>query len=83
MLEKSNPNFRLICTMTAMPQSQKEWTGETGFISKEMLAKHLTNLQGPVYYIAGPPAMVGGMRKMLVGAGIDEDDIRTEEFGGY
>jgi Na+-transporting NADH:ubiquinone oxidoreductase subunit NqrF len=69
--------------MTAMPQSQKEWTGETGFISKEMLAKHLTNLQGPVYYIAGPPAMVGGMRKMLVGAGIDEDDIRTEEFGGY
>jgi hypothetical protein len=24
-----------------------------------------------------------GMRKMLLGAGMDEDDIRTEEFGGY
>jgi ferredoxin-NADP reductase len=83
MLEKSNPNFQLICTMTEMPQSQKGWTGETGLIDKEMLSKYLTTLQGPIYYSAGPPAMVTGMRKMLVGAGVDEDDIRTEEFGGY
>jgi ferredoxin-NADP reductase len=83
MLEKSNPTFQLICTMTAMPQSQKGWKGETGLIDKEMLSRHLTTLQGPIYYSAGPPAMVTGMRKMLVGAGVDEDDIRTEDFGGY
>jgi ferredoxin-NADP reductase len=82
-LEKSNPNFQLVCTMTAMPQSRKEWKGETGLIDKKMLSRHLTNLQGPIYYVAGPPAMVAGMRKMLVGANVDEDDIRTEEFGGY
>ena len=83
MLEKSNPNFQLISTMTAMPRSQEEWKGETGLIDKEMLSRYLTTLQGPVYYSAGPPAMVTGMRKMLVGAGVDEDDIRTEEFAGY
>jgi len=83
MLEKSNPDFQLICTMTAMPQSQKEWKGETGLIDKEMLSRHLTTLREPIYYSAGPPAMVAGMREMLVGAGVDEDDIRTEEFGGY
>ncbi|MBZ5548578.1 MAG: FAD-dependent oxidoreductase [Acidobacteriia bacterium] len=83
ILEKSNPNFQLICTMTEMLQSQKEWKGETGLINKEMLSRHLTNLQGPIYYVAGPPAMVAAMRKMLAGAGVDEDDIRTEEFGGY
>jgi hypothetical protein len=33
--------------------------------------------------IAGPPAMVSGMRKMLVASGVGEDDIRTEEFAGY
>jgi ferredoxin-NADP reductase len=82
-LEKSNPNFQLVCTMTAMSQSQKEWKGETGLIDKEMLSRHLTTLRGPIYYSAGPPAMVAGMREMLVGAGVDEDDIRTEEFGGY
>lgn len=83
VLETSNPNFRLICTMTEMAQSKTEWKGETGLIDKEMLSRHLTTLQGPIYYSAGPPAMVTAMRKVLVGAGVDEDDIRTEEFGGY
>lgn len=83
MLEKTNPNFQLVCTMTEMSKSKKEWKGETGLISQEMLSRHLTNLQGPIYYVAGPPAMVAAMREMLVDANVDEDDIRTEEFGGY
>ena len=82
-LEKSNPDFQLICTMTEVLKSQKEWNGETELINKEMLSRHLPSLQGPIYYVAGPPAMVTGMRKMLVGAGVDEDDVRSEEFAGY
>jgi ferredoxin-NADP reductase len=83
MLETSNPNFKLVCTMTKMEQSQSEWQGETGSINEEMLSRHLTNLQGPIYYVAGPPALVAGMRQMLVGANVDEDDIRSEDFAGY
>src|SRR6266567_3722861 len=83
MLEKTNPNFQLLCTMTEMSKSKKEWKEETGLINREMLSRHLTNLQGPIYYIAGPPAMVAGLRKMLVAANVDEDDIRTEDFAGY
>jgi len=82
-LEKTNPNFQLVCTVTEMSKSKKEWKGETGRINQEMLSRHLTNLQGPIYYIAGPPAMVAGLRKMLVAANVDEDDIRTEDFAGY
>jgi ferredoxin-NADP reductase len=37
----------------------------------------------PIYYIAGPPAMVVSMRQMLIEAGANRDDIRTEEFSGY
>jgi ferredoxin-NADP reductase len=81
--EKTNPNFRLIATMTDMSRSQRDWNDETGFISREMLSRYLDKLQGPIYYIAGPPAMVAAMRKMLVEAAADEDDIRTEEFAGY
>ena len=55
MLEKSNPNFQLICTMSEMLMSHKEWKGETGLISKEMLSRYLINLRGPIYYVAGPP----------------------------
>lgn len=82
-LEKTNPNFRLIATMTQMSNSKKKWNGETGRIDKEMLSRYLSELYGPIFYIAGPPAMVTGMRKMLVASGVNEDDIRTEEFAGY
>jgi len=82
-LETTNPNFRLICTMTEMSKSKKEWKGETALIDKEMLSRHLPILQGPIYYIAGPPAMVVAMRQTLVKAGVEEDDIRAEEFSGY
>lgn len=82
-LTKSNPNFHLVLTMTEMSRSSKPWTGETSFINGEMLKKNLPSLQGPIYYIAGPPAMVTAMRQMLVQANVDEDDIRTEEFAGY
>ncbi len=80
---KQNPNFHLIATMTEMDKSHREWKGETRFINKDMLAKYLPSLQGPIYYLAGPPAMVAAMRRMLTEAGVDEDDIRTEEFSGY
>ncbi len=80
---KQHPNFHLIATMAEMEKSQREWKGETGFINKEMLTKHLPTLQGPIYYLAGPPAMVAAMRQILTEAGVDEDDIRTEEFSGY
>ena len=82
-LEKTNPNFRFIATMTDMPRSKKTWNGETGRINKEMLSRYLNDLRGPIYYVAGPPAMVGGLREMLVASGVDEDDIRTDEFAGY
>ena len=82
-LTKQNPNFRFIPTMSEMEKSQREWGGENGFINREMLIRHVASLQGPVYYLAGPPAMVGAMRQMLVAAGAEEDDIRTEEFSGY
>ena len=82
-LAKANPNFQFIPSMTAMEKSSQKWSGETGFINQGMLARHLPSLQGPIYYVAGPPAMVAAMRQMLTAAGVDEDDVRTEEFAGY
>jgi len=69
--------------MTDMQHSHRSWTGETGFIDQNMVRRYPPSTQGSIYYIAGPPAMVAAMRQMLVGAGVGEDDIRTEEFAGY
>ena len=83
VLEKTNSNFHLIPTMTDLTHSQSKWAGETGFVSKEMLARHVRDPQAPIYYIAGPPAMVAAMQEMLVTSGIDEDNLRVEGFAGY
>ena len=83
-LEKSNPNFQLVCTMTAMPQSQKEWKGETGLIRQRDVVETSDHAAGThLLQLPGLPPWLLGMRKMLVGAGVDEDDVRTEEFAGY
>jgi ferredoxin-NADP reductase len=82
-LEKHNANYKFIGTMTGMEKSRLPWQGERGVINKEMLDKHLKDAASPIYYIVGPPGMVKGLHSMLQAAGIDDDDLRTEEFTGY
>lgn len=91
------PKFRFMPIVTR-PELAPTWTGETGHIDGPMLDRHLARLgggggeatpdgnvtgPGPIYYVAGPAAMVAASRAMLVAHGIDEDDIRGEEFTGY
>lgn len=82
-LQKENPNFRLIATMTEMEESHKQWQGERGIIDSKMLSRYLKGVENAVYYIAGPTAMVKGLHDVLNTVGIDDDDIRIEEFTGY
>ncbi len=82
-LERRNPNYRFVGTMTDMARSLKPWQGETGLLDDKMLARHLEGAESPIYYIAGPSGMVTGLRTVLNRAGVDDDDIRAEEFSGY
>lgn len=82
-LATQNPHFTFVPTMTDMEKSAQTWTGEHGYITAEMLTKYVSLEDKPVFYMAGPPAMVTAMRTMLNSAGVSNDDIRTEEFTGY
>jgi len=82
-LERENRNYRFVATMTAMARSRRAWDGETGLLNEEMLSKYLAAAPSPIYYVAGPSGMVKGLRETLSKAGVDDDDIRTEEFAGY
>ena len=64
-LVRENPNFTFIPTMTQMRGSRLPWTGEIGYIDHPLIVKYLQSdalsgktLLGPIYYVAGPPAMV-------------------------
>jgi ferredoxin-NADP reductase len=82
-LEGENRNFRLVATMTQMEESRLPWMGETGKVDEALLKRVAAELADPVYYVAGPPAMVAALRDTLERAGVDGDDIRSEEFYGY
>src|SRR6202140_1784170 len=82
-LERENPRFRFVPTLTRSGDNGAGWKGKTGPISSEMIFTQLGILRGPIYYIAGPPTMVAATRQTLGQLGVDEDDIRTEEFAGY
>lgn len=82
-MEKENPNYKLVATMTEMSKSHRSWHGEVGPIDREMLLRHLHDAVSPIYYVAGPPEMVKGLHKTIIEAGADDDDIRAEEFAGY
>ena len=81
-LERDNPRFRFVPTLTRATNNNG-WKGKTGHIGLQMLFAHVGILRGPIYYVAGPRTMVAAARRTLSEVGVDEDDIRTEEFAGY
>lgn len=82
-MEQLNPNYRLIATMAEPEKSAQGWSGETGFIRRAMLERHIAGIRNPMYYFAGPPPMTLAMRQMLENIGISEQAMRYEEFYGY
>ena len=82
-LERQNGNFRLVATMTEMSKSARPWSGQTGFVDADLIRRATRGLTAPIYYVVGPPAMVLAMQETLRGAGVSDEDIRSEEFYGY
>jgi ferredoxin-NADP reductase len=78
-----NKNLTFIGTMTGMEKSKHKWTGRTGFIDKQMLSECIPDPKNSIYYIAGPPVMISGIRNELIAVGITENSIRIDEFSGY
>ena len=80
-LTKQNPHFTLIPTITRLTYSA--WRYEVGHINRQLLSRHITELNRPVFYTAGPSGMVTAMTNLLRSLDVSEDDMRTEEFGDY
>lgn len=82
-IEKQNPRFKLIATMTETHGASTDCPMERGRITREMIEKHVGDVATPFYYVAGPPAMVSAMETLLRSAGVKGRDVRAEVFSGY
>ena len=73
-LAAGSTSFHLVTTMT----------GEGGgFVDAAMIQRATEGLPAPIFYVAGPPAMVEAMKAALEKAGVEDTDVRSEEFFGY
>ncbi len=58
------------------------WDGEIGYITKDMLLKHVPDVAERIVYISGPPGMVGAYKKLLSNSGVSTRNIHTDYFPG-
>lgn len=76
---QENLGFKRVATMT----DAGDWRGEHTAITREMIERYVGDIASPVFYLAGPSAMVAAMATMLRNAGVKPENIRAEEFAGY
>jgi predicted ferric reductase len=58
-----------------------DWKGETGYLTAEILTRHLPKqFQRMQYFVCGPPRMMDAMEKIIPEMGVPEEQIHTERF---
>lgn len=73
------PNFKLILTMT----DDSNWPQEKRRIDAQFIKDYIKELNEPLYLVVGPPAMVDGIQRALLEAGVGPENINIENFTGY
>lgn len=82
-ISKSYPTIRVVYTITKPILPITRWKGERGRITAELIKKYAGNGKESAYFIAGPPAMVDGIKRVLTEMGIPDESITLEQFTGY
>jgi ferredoxin-NADP reductase len=78
-----NDKFEYRPTMTKPERSKRKWDGEKRRVDAASLRDWLPKNPTTIHYVAGPEGFVKGATEALRAIGIDEDQIRAEEFPGY
>jgi len=83
-LEEKYDNFSWKIALSD-PLDEDNWEGYTGFIHTVVYENYLKNHPAPEdveYYLCGPPMMLKSALKMLDELGVEEENIRFDDFGG-
>jgi ferredoxin-NADP reductase len=79
-IERTNPNIRLIVTMT----EDDHWPGESRRVDANFFTEYLGDgLNDASYMVAGPTGMAQAVTQELKEAGVNERLISTDSFSGY
>ena len=57
------------------------WQGERGFITADLLRRHLPReYRRFQYFVCGPPALMNAMERTLPEMGVPQEQVHTERF---
>ncbi|MCP4298438.1 MAG: NADH:ubiquinone reductase (Na(+)-transporting) subunit F [Proteobacteria bacterium] len=83
-LQTENENFNWHVALSD-PQPEDNWKGDTGFIHNVIFENYLKDHEAPEdceYYMCGPPMMNKAVIDMLLGLGVEPENIMLDDFGG-
>jgi ferredoxin-NADP reductase len=81
-LEKANPRFRVVHTLTREPETSG-WREKRGRIDVPTMLEAAKGLTDATFYVCGVPDMVRAAAQGLVDAGVPRERLRYELFPGY
>lgn len=81
VMSAKNPNLRVVPSMDNA--GTEPWSGETRRAGEEVIREYALDPPNSVFYVAGPPGFAHAARKALIGMGIEDVFIKSEEFTGY
>jgi len=70
-----------IRVVPVLEQPPSTWTGATGFITAELIARHVDLSDGRPVVVTGPPVMVDAMSEVLDTLEVAQDRRVVERFG--
>ena len=71
-----------ISVVHVLAEPKPGWEGDTGFITADIVRRHTDPLDGWHWVIAGPPAMVDAMKRVLADLEVPAQRVSLELFAG-
>lgn len=72
-----------MCVVHVLAEPGTGWRGERGFITADIVRRHVDPLDAWHWVVTGPPGMITAMEKVVAELGIPADRVSTESFAGY
>ncbi|WP_102124628.1 ferredoxin reductase family protein [Deinococcus planocerae] len=75
---QSRLNLRVVHVLNEAPEG---WTGETGFVNRDLLEKYLPDdRRTREYFLCGPPPMMDAVTEVLSDLGVPLTHVHAEQF---
>ena len=71
-----------LAVVHVLERAPDDWAGETGYVTADVLARHLPpGHRRFQYFICGPDPMMDAAESALIGLGVPPERVHSERFG--